>query len=264
MSLPRAILVGLLAVVLSLGAAWGISTVLVTSSPAGATGAQGPVGEPGPAGDTGAPGAAGPAGPQGPAGDPGTAGAPGAQGAVGASGARGTSGPVGTTGARGAAGQPGEDGPPGATGPDGATGATGPDGPPGSDGSPGETGAVGSAAVFAATATAGARQTDPIQLPAGRWLLTSSATLQAWDTGDIGISCQIVVTAPSGGSETQFTTAIGPQDRSSVRTYAGALLHDSDGNPAVTAYAECSGDEQNVISVVFFTMTATRVIGGGP
>ena len=66
--------------------------------PAGPAGATGPAG---PKGDTGATGPAGPAGPKGDTGDPGVTGATGPTGATGATGATGSAGPKGDAGAAG-------------------------------------------------------------------------------------------------------------------------------------------------------------------
>jgi hypothetical protein len=100
------LVVAAIAIVLSVGASWGVATLasshrsLAPSSTA--TGVPGVAGTSGKNGTDGKSGAAGPAGANGSDGAPGARSTAGEQGAVGATGAVGPQGPVGATGASGA------------------------------------------------------------------------------------------------------------------------------------------------------------------
>ena len=262
MTIARMILVAAIAIVLAVGASWAVSSALVggatagpdgPAGPAGAVGEQGPAGAAGPAGTTGNTGARGATGPTGAVGAAGPIGATGTIGPTGAQGPQGATGAEGEVGATGARGDAGPTGPRGPAGPDGATGAIGP---------PGPIGPQGPWAVLSATNTAQAGQTDTLPLPAGTWLVSMYATLSAWTTGDINVECQLVATAPNGGSETQLFVASANQERGSIHPYTGAFIVDSDGNPARTAYAQCSNAGGVGMTVEDLTLVATRVIGG--
>lgn len=119
-----------LCVVLSSGAAWGISSWVLagskTNSAAGAPGKDGVSGHDGSNGVAGSNGAAGSKGAAGSTGAPGQSGANGTAGAKGATGSAGKTGPAGTAGLPGTNGTNGTDGSQGAQGEKGDTGASAP------------------------------------------------------------------------------------------------------------------------------------------
>lgn len=216
-------------------------------------GVPGTSGATGASGTQDATGAQGSDGAQGDQGDSGAAGAPGAKGDQGDQGIQGAQGEKGVEGAKGPASDKGDAGATGATGTQGATGATGATGP---QGAPGPQGPAGK--VRAQGADKGSDAASLVNLTAGLWLLTGSATLESISES-AQADCKVTVDIP-GLKPLIYPIVFAKMAGSEIESFTSVILVAIESAEPAAATASCTGEKTST-EILNLTISAVEIEG---